>query len=94
MISEGVIIEKNKIRTILRIALDNNHDSLVLSALGCGVYDCKSEEVAKLFANVFEEEEFRNKFKKVTFAILETTDQTKSLVNGKFKPFYDLFKNR
>ena len=67
MTSEGIEIEKNKIRTILRIALTNNHDSLVLGALGCGVYDCKIEEVSKLFALVFEEEEFKNKFKKVTF---------------------------
>ena len=35
---EGLEIESNKIRTIYRIALDNNHDSIVLGAFGCGAY--------------------------------------------------------
>ena len=34
--SIGKEIEKNKIRTIYRIALDNDPDSLVLGAFGCG----------------------------------------------------------
>ena len=64
-------IEKNKIRTIYRIALDNNHDSIVLGAFGCGVYNLKSEEVSKLFKEILEETEFKNKFKVIAFAIYE-----------------------
>ena len=54
--SEGKEIEKNKIRTIYRIALDNNHDSIVLGAFGCGVNRLHPEEVSKLFKEIVEEE--------------------------------------
>ena len=50
-------IEKNKIRTIYRIALDNNHDSIVLGAFGCGVYRLHPEEVSKLFKEIVEEDD-------------------------------------
>ena len=90
---EGLEIESNKIRTIFRIALDNNHDSLVLGAFGCGVYELKKDEVSNLFKNILEEPEFKNKFKKIVFAIFEGKCSTRKVVgkNGKFKPFYDNF---
>ncbi len=91
--SEGVEIESNKIRTIYRIALDNNHDSLVLGAFGCGVYQLNPNQVANLFKKVLEEPEFNNKFKKIVFAIYEGKESARKVVgkNGKFKPFYDIF---
>lgn len=91
--NEGKEIEKNKIRTIYRIALDNNHDSIVLGAFGCGVYNLKSEEVSKLFKEILEETEFKNKFKVIAFAIYEGQGSKRKVVgrNGKFKPFYDIF---
>jgi uncharacterized protein (TIGR02452 family) len=77
----------------LRIALDNHHDSLVLGAFGCGVFNLKPIQVAGLFNEVLNEVEFKNNFKKITFSILERKGKngmpTGSL--GKFKPFYDLF---
>lgn len=90
---EGRIIEKNKIRTIYRIALDNNHDSLVLGAFGCGVYNLLPLEVSKLFVSVLNENEFKNKFKKIVFAIYEGKGSSRKIVGkeGIFKPFYDLF---
>lgn len=90
--SIGKEIEKNKIRTIYRIALDNNHDSLVLGAFGCGVFNLLSDEVARLFKEVLDENEFTNKFKVVSFAIYEKESKRKIVGrNGKFKPFYDIF---
>ncbi len=91
---EGKVIEKNKIRTIYRIALDNNHDSLVLGAFGCGVYNLLPEEVSKLFRDVLSEKEFDNKFKRITFAIYEGKASSRKVVGkeGKFKAFYDIFK--
>ena len=44
--SEGRAIESNKIRTLFRIALENGHDSMVLGAFGCGVYNLHSDEVS------------------------------------------------
>lgn len=64
-------IFRNKIRLILQIAHENNHDSLILGALGCGAFGCPVKHVAKLF---FEEIQNYNKFiyefKIIIFAIV------------------------
>ncbi len=90
---DGELIELNKIRTIFRIALDNNHDSIVLGAFGCGVFNLLPSEVSELFKNVLDEPEFKNKFKKVVFAIYERPTRVNPNVgeNGKFAPFYEKF---
>lgn len=92
---EGRIIEMNKIRTIFRIALDNNHDSIVLGAFGCGVFRLHSDEVAALFNNVLNEAEFKNRFKKIVFAIYEGKPSTRKRNpigrDGKFSSFYEIF---
>ncbi len=94
LLEEGIKIEKNKIRTIYRIGLENNHDSLVLGALGCGVYNVLPIEISKLFMDVLNEDEFKNKYKKIVFAIYEVKNKDNEIIGekGKFKPFYDLFK--
>ena len=91
---EGREIESNKIRTIFRIALDNGHDSIVLGAFGCGAYRMNKEEVAALFKDILEEKEFKNKFKKLVFAIYEGIPSPRKDpmgVDGKFEPFYRIF---
>ena len=90
---KGLEVEKNKIRTIYRIALDNHHDSVVLGAFGCGAYHLKPEQVAPLFKSVLEEPEFKNNFRKIAFAIYEGKGSYKKVVGpqGKFKPFYVIF---
>ncbi|MBO4694856.1 MAG: TIGR02452 family protein [Clostridia bacterium] len=94
--NEGKEIESNKIRTIFRIALDNQHDSIVLSAFGCGYNEMKSDEVSSLFYNILQEDEFKNRFRKVVFAINEgeitPRSRTPRELNGKYAPFYKLFK--
>ena len=60
-----------KIRTIFRIGMANFHDSLVLSALGCGAFANPPAHIAKLFHQVILEDEFRDKFKLIDFAILD-----------------------
>ena len=61
----------NKIHTILSIALANGHDSLVLSAFGCGAYGCPPNQVAHMFLEKLLSGDFCGKFKKVVFAIIE-----------------------
>lgn len=61
---------RDKIRTVLRIGLKHGHDCLVLGALGCGAYGNPPADVAKLFHKVIEEEEFRDKYKMLVFAII------------------------
>ena len=91
--SEGRAIESNKIRTLFRIALENGHDSMVLGAFGCGVYNLHSNEVAELFRTVMNEPEFLNRFKKLVFAIYEGKPSPRRRTpierNGKFAPFYE-----
>jgi isoleucyl-tRNA synthetase len=83
---DGEQIMKNKIRTIYRIALANGHDSLVAGAFGCGAFRLPADKIAHLFHEIINETEFKNKFTKVIFAILDQEGK-----DGKFAPFYELF---
>ena len=67
---DGKVVMLNKIRTIYRIALDNGHDSIVLGAWGCGVFKHNPEQIARMFLDILSEEEFRNRFREVRFAVL------------------------
>ncbi len=87
---EGEEIMLNKIRTIFRLGVLHGKDSLVLGAFGCGAYHLPPSEVARLFRVVMNEDEFRNKFRLITFAILESTFRPNGL-RGKFAPFYREF---
>lgn len=92
IIPELVNLAKNKIRTILRIGLKHRHDSLVLGALGCGAFCNPPRHVAKLFHEVIEEQEFKNKYKNIVFAILEDHNSHKEHNKvGNFRPFYEEF---
>ncbi len=85
---------KNKMRTILRIGLRHGHDSLVLGALGCGAFCNPPSHIAHLFHEVFEEPEFKNKYRIVSFAILDDHNAHKSHnLEGNYKPFVDEFIN-
>lgn len=97
---DGLIAEwhvepiKNKIRTIFRIALINGHDAIVLGALGCGAFRNPPRHVARLFHEVIEEKEFKNKFKSLYFAILDDHNSHQAHnPEGNFFPFYEEFKN-
>ena len=61
---------KQKIRAMLRAALENGHDSMVLSAFGSGAYKNPANHVAELFHHVLTVE-FNSQFKEVVFAILD-----------------------
>ena len=60
-----------KMRTIMRIGLDNGHDSLVLSAFGCGAFSNPPAAIARLFHETLLEKEFRDRYRLVDFAILD-----------------------
>ena len=62
---------RQKIRTIFRIALKHGHDAIVLGAWGCGAFKNPPQHIALLFHEVMDENEFINRFKKVTFAIID-----------------------
>lgn len=85
---------KNKMRTILRIGLHHRHDSLVLGALGCGAFCNPPSHIAQLFHEVFEEPEFKNKYRIVSFAVLDDHNAHKAHnPEGNYKPFVEEFVN-
>ena len=67
----AIDITRNKIRTVFRIGLKYGHDSLVLGAFGCGAFRNPPAEMARLFHEVIDEPEFKNKYRLITFSIIE-----------------------
>ena len=66
----------------------------MLGAFGCGVFRLRSDEVANLFREVLDEPEFKNRFKKLVFAIYEgKPSPRRDLIgrDGKYAPFYEIF---
>lgn len=85
---------KNKIRTIFRIGLVHGHDSLVLGALGCGAFRNPPRHVARLFHEVMDEPEFKDKYRRIIFAILDDHNANhKHNPMGNFIPFAEEFNN-
>lgn len=71
MLPQETEITLEKMRTIFRIGMANFHDSLVLSAMGCGAFANPPAHIAKLFHQVIEDDEFKNAFRLIDFAILD-----------------------
>lgn len=67
---DGKVVTRDKIRTILRLGLLKGHDSLVLGAFGCGAFKTPPREMAQLFKEVMAEDEFKDRYRLITFAIL------------------------
>ena len=83
---------KSKIRQILDITLENGHDSIVLSAFGCGAYKTPPTEMARLFKEVLSKDEYKNAFKAISFAIINVKSTNgEHNPQGNFKPFYEAF---
>ncbi len=58
-----------KIRTMFRIALSNGHNAIILGAWGCGDGGTLPEQLAEIFREILIENEFRNKFSQIVFAV-------------------------
>lgn len=83
---------QRKMKAIFKIALENGHDSIILSAFGCGAYLNPPCHIAKLFHNLIDSE-FKNLFKLIIFAIIE--DHNSKLEHnpeGNLLPFAKEFK--
>jgi uncharacterized protein (TIGR02452 family) len=77
-------VMKRRIRKVLAIALTHGHQTIVLGAWGCGVFQNDPNQIAKYFREVLTTD-FKNKFRKVVFAVYAT--------NEKFiQPFQEEFK--
>ena len=79
---------KDKMRTIFRLGLRHGCDSLVLGALGCGAFRNPPRHIARLFHEVMEEPEFRDRYRRIVFAILEDHNSRRpDSPEGNFRPF-------
>ncbi|CAF1321792.1 unnamed protein product [Adineta ricciae] len=86
---EAAVGMRKKIETIFSIAYRYGHDSLVLSAFGCGAFKNPPEHVAQLFLSVIEQ--YAGFFKLVVFAIIDDHNTGGQLNReGNFKPFEKL----
>lgn len=45
---------RKKIELILQVAYKTNHSTVILGAMGCGVWDCPPRHVAEIFQQVLE----------------------------------------
>ena len=79
---------KNKIRTILRIAIDNKQTNLVLGPMGCGGLENIPATVAEIFFSVLSEDEFKKVFRRIYFAVLDDEASLKA-----FQDECDAFQN-
>ena len=82
---EAVFIER--IEHVLQIANQQNIETLILGAWGCGVFRNDPKEVATLFMNVIKEK-YSNAFKKIVFAIRDSSEK-KQVLNA-FNEVIDL----
>lgn len=76
-------VMKRRIAKVLTIALANGHQTLVLGAWGCGVFQNDPIEMAKYFQEVIEEQ-FKDEFRTIVFAIYARNER---FIN----PFYEEF---
>jgi len=67
-----------RIEHVLQIANQQNIETLILGAWGCGVFRNEPEEVATLFRKVINEK-YSNAFKKIVFAIRDSSEKKQVL---------------
>ena len=85
-------ITKEKIRTMLNLAIYWQNDSIVLGAFGCGAFANPPEDVAKLFKEVLEEPDYCDKFEKIVFAVLDDGNSHREHnPRGNYIPFAETF---
>ena len=88
------LITKEKIRTIFKVAKKHNHQTLILSAMGCGAFCNPPSQVARLFREVLQESPYRTAFAKIIFAIKDDHNAHKWYnPEGNYAPFAREFKN-
>jgi len=81
-------ITYNKINTLFKIAIMNNHDVIILSALGCGALKNDPVFVANIFKSVIDDNNYKRYFRYIIFGII---DDYNSLLNGSnYKIFSDI----
>ena len=84
---------RKKIENIFSIAYHHKHDSMVLSAFGCGAFRNPPVHMAKLFLSVIDQ--YAGFFDLIVFAIIDDHNAGQRLnPYGNFRPFEELLDGR
>ena len=84
---------RKKIENIFTIAYHHGHDSIVLSAFGCGAFRNPPIHIAKIFQSVIEQ--YAGFFETIVFAIIDDHNAGQRLnPEGNFKPFVDVLDGK
>lgn len=75
----------NRAECILKVAVENHVDNIILGAWGCGVFGNDPYDVSKIFKYLLFEKEYIHCFKNVSFAVYD-------LHGEKIQAFSDIFK--
>lgn len=86
---EKLELARQKAKLILNIAADNKHETVILGAWGCGVFNNEPENVAKDFKMILDDY-FKGVFKEIVFAI---PTGPKGTVAGASATNYDVFES-
>ena len=68
-----------RIARLLALAAHKGCEHLILGAWGCGVFRNDPAEVASLFAAALGSERFRNRFRTIVFAVLDTAEDERTI---------------
>lgn len=80
------------IMTQLKVSYEENYDTVILGAFGCGAFYNPPELIAEFYKRIINEH-FKGAFKKIVFAILDDGHQGKHNPEGNFKPFQKCFES-
>jgi uncharacterized protein (TIGR02452 family) len=76
---------ENRIRSVLAVARQHDHDAIVLGAWGCGVFGNDPADVAQWFADaLLADSRFTGAFDRIVFGVLDLADNA---------PTYEAFRN-
>jgi len=83
---------KEKIRTQLKMAYDQGHDTVILSAFGCGAFSNPPHLIADIYRQVIEKE-YPHCFKYIVFSVVDDHNTGHAHnPEGNFKPFAEMVK--
>jgi uncharacterized protein (TIGR02452 family) len=71
-------VMQERVERVLAVAALHGHEALVLGAWGCGVFRNDPEQIAELFQSALAGR-FRGAFTQVVFAVLDSSDDERSL---------------
>jgi len=80
------------IMTQLKVAYDENYDTVILGAFGCGAFYNPPELIAESYKQIIGTY-FKGAFKKIVFAIIDDGHTLEHNPEGNLKPFQKCFES-